>query len=42
MLNLTTISLPDLRMDGWMDGWMDGNTEIFIDLFADKKIFFYD
>jgi hypothetical protein len=39
MLNLTTISLPDLRMDGWMDGWMDGNTEIFIDLFADKKIF---
>ena len=41
MLNLTTISLPDHRMDGWMDGWMmDGNTEIFIDLFADKKIFF--
>ena len=24
-LNLTTISLPDLRMDGWMDG----NLEIF-------------
>jgi hypothetical protein len=32
-LNLTTISLPDLRMDGWMDG----NLEIPIDLFADKN-----
>jgi hypothetical protein len=32
-LNLTTISLPDLRKEGWMDG----NLEIFIDLFADKN-----
>ena len=36
-LNLTTISLPDLRMDGWMDGWMEGNLENPIDLFADKN-----
>jgi hypothetical protein len=38
ILNLTTMSLPDLRMDGWMDG----NIQIFIGLFVDKNIFMID
>jgi hypothetical protein len=33
MLNLTTISLPYLRMDGWMA------IQRSFDLFVDKKIF---
>ena len=39
MLNLSTMSLPDLRMD---DGWMDGHIEIFINLFADKNFIMID
>jgi hypothetical protein len=39
MLNLSTMSLPDLRMDdGWMDGWTHRD---FYQLICRQK-FYYD